>query len=608
MPDIEPERTHEPVPPWRDRASAAFRTLAIIARTRPALAASIAGLTILAALLPPAALYVSKLLIDAVLAAIDSGLEADRSAALGWVIVEAAILAVLLVLRRLLVFLKARLHAELGYTVARLILDKASHLSLARIEEPHVQEMLIHAKQFAAARPYSLVMRGFDVLQSSVTLLSIIILLAAAAPWLIILMLVGGLPAFIGNLRFSGDAYRFYTARSPQMRERNYLESLVTNEAAARERLHYGFGEALLGRFSQLFHDMHDGDRKLQGRQAVIASLLAILGSVIFLGGKLWIVWVTIAGRFSLGQMTMLIGLLKQGQNGVNSLLSAVTGSIEDVLYVTRLFILLDLEDGRPGGQSTCGPVPGDGLRFIDVSFQYPGAERPAVDSVSFHLPPGTRLGLVGVNGSGKTTLIKLAAGLYQPDKGEVRLDGLSLTEWAPEAIATRVGVMFQPHVNFKFSVRDNVEAGTGMSAMSTSEMKRALEAGFATELVAELESGVDTRLSKRFPEGVDLSGGQWQRLAIARAHANADADILILDEPTAALDAEAEAAFMARPLAPGRSLILISHRLSNLRAADMILLLEKGQIKETGTHKNLLKAGGAYAAMFALQAEPYRE
>lgn len=608
MPDIEPEHANEPVPPWRDRATAAYRTLAIIARTRPSLTAAIAGLTIVAALLPPAALYVSKLLIDAVLAAIDSGLEADRTAALRWVIVEAAILAVLLVLRRLLLFLKARLHAELGYTVARLILDKASQLSLARIEQPRVQEMLIHAKQFAAARPYSLIIRGFDVLQSAVMLLSITILLAATAPWLIILMLVGGLPAFIGNLRFSGNAYRFYTARSPQMRERNYLESLVTNEASARERLHYRFSEPLLGRFSQLFHDMHDGDRKLQGRQAIIASMLGILGSVIFLGGKLWIVWVTIAGRFSLGQMTMLIGLLKQGQNGVNSLLSAVTGSIEDILYVTRLFSLLDLEDGRPGGQSTCGPVPGDGLRFIDVSFQYPGAERPAVDSVSFHLPPGTRLGLVGVNGSGKTTLIKLAAGLYQPDKGEVRLDGLSLTEWAPDALAKRVGVMFQPHVNFKFSVRDNVEAGIGLSAMSASEMERSLEAGFASELVDGLEGGIETRLSKRFPEGVDLSGGQWQRLAIARAHANAEADILILDEPTAALDAEAEAAFMARPLAPGRSLILISHRLSNLRTADRIILLKQGQIEETGTHEGLLKAGGAYAAMFALQAEPYRE
>lgn len=607
MPDPETAIADDPVPPWRDRVSAAARTLAIIARTRPGLTTAIAVLTIIAALLPPAALYISKLLIDAVVAAIDTGLDADRMMALRWVVVEAAILAVLLVVRRLLLFQKARLHAELGFAVARLILDKASRFSLARIELPRVQEMLIHAKQFAAARPYALVVRGFDVLQAAVTLISITALLAASAPWLIILMLLGGLPVFIGNLRFSGDAYRFYTARSPQMRERNYLESLVTNEAAARERLHYGLGDALLGRYSGLFRDMYHGDQTLQGRQALIGSLLGVLGSAIFLGGKLWIVAVTIAGRFSLGQMTMLIGLLKQGQNAVNALLGAFTGSYEDILYVTRLFALLDLEEGRTAGTLSAGPAPGDGLRFEAVSFAYPGAPGPALDRVSFHLAPGTRLGLVGINGSGKTTLVKLASGLYQPDAGRVMLDGLSLAEWEPAALARRIGVMFQPHVNFKLSVRDNIEAGIGLSALSPDAMERALASGLATELVGSLAEGVETRLSKRFAEGVELSGGQWQRLAMARAHANEDADILILDEPTAALDAEAEAAFMATPLAPGRSLILISHRLSNLRTADQIILLEHGRIIEAGDHETLIGRGGAYADLFALQADPYR-
>ncbi|RKQ95379.1 ABC transporter ATP-binding protein [Maricaulis maris] len=607
MSDPDPDSVSEPVPPLRDRLSAAGRTLAIIAKTRPGLTLGISVLTVVAALLPPAALYVSKLLIDGVVAAIGSGLEADRNAALRWVVVEAGLLAVLLVVRRGLVFQKARLHAELGFAVARLILDKANRFALAQIEHPRVQEMLIHAKQFAAARPYGLIVRGFDSLQAGVTLISIIALLAASAPWLILLMLVGGLPAFLGNLRFSGDAYRFYTARSPQMRERNYLESLVTNEAAARERLHYGLGDPLLGRFSDLFNDMHDGDRRLQGRQAVIGSLLGIGGSAIFLGGKLWIVVATIAGRFSLGDMTMLIGLLKQGQNAVNALLAAFTGSHEDLLYVTRLFALLDLDEGRTAGLATEGPTPGDGLRFENVSFAYPGASTRALDRVSFQLAPGTRLGLVGVNGSGKTTLVKLAAGLYRPDTGRVLLDGLDLAEWDPAALSRRIGVMFQPHVNYKLSVRDNVESGIGLATLSPDAMDRALAAGLARELVDELENGVETRLSKRFAEGVELSGGQWQRLAMARAHANEAADILILDEPTAALDAEAESAFMARPLAPGRSLILISHRLSNLRTADLIILLDQGCVAEVGDHETLIGQGGAYANLFALQADPYR-
>lgn len=607
MPASDTDSQGEPVPSWQERISAAGRTLAIIGRTRPGLTTGIAVLTVIAALLPPAALYVSKLLIDGVLAAIESGLEADRAAAMRWVVIEAIILAVLLIIRRWLVFQKARLHAELGFAVARLILDKANRFSLAKIELPRVQEMLIHAKQFAAARPYGLIMRGFDTLQALVTLISITALLAASAPWLIAVMLVAGLPAFIGNLRFSGDAYRFYTARSPQMRERNYLESLVTNEAAARERLHYGLGKPLMERFTDLFDGMHAGDRRLQGRQAIIGSALGVLGSAIFLGGKVWIVAVTIAGRFSLGQMTMLIGLLKQGQNAVNGLLGAFTGSYEDVLYVTRLFALLDLEEGRTQGRQIVGPIPGDGLRFEQVGFAYPGASSPALRDVSFHLPPGTRLGLVGINGSGKTTLVKLAAGLYRPDTGRVLLDGLDLGEWEPAALANRIGVMFQPHVNYKLSVRDNVEAGLGLETLSPDAMDRALAAGLAQDLVADLPTGIDTRLSKRFAEGVELSGGQWQRLAMARAHANEAADILILDEPTAALDAEAEAAFMARPLAPGRSLILISHRLSNLRSADQIILLEAGQVVEAGDHESLMAQGGSYAAMFELQADAYR-
>ncbi|WP_416374893.1 ATP-binding cassette domain-containing protein [Maricaulis sp.] len=263
-------------------------------------------------------------------------------------------------------------------------------------------------------------------------------------------------------------------------------------------------------------------------------------------------------------------------------------------------------EGGRPG-VAVSGPLPGDGLRFDRVSFTYPGGPSPALSDVSFHLSPGTRLGLVGVNGSGKTTLVKLAAGLYRPDRGRVTLDGLDLTEWDPVVLAGRIGVMFQPHVNYKLSVRDNVEAGVGLQDLAPGAMDRALAAGLADGLVKDLPDGVATRLSKRFAEGVELSGGQWQRLAMARAHANETADILILDEPTAALDAEAEAAFMARPLAPDRSLILISHRLSNLRTADQIILLERGRISEAGDHDALMALAGSYATLFDLQADPYR-
>jgi ABC-type multidrug transport system fused ATPase/permease subunit len=595
-----------PRPPRGQGLRHAWRTLDMVARARPLLILGIAAVTILVALLPPLALYVSKLIIDSVVLAIDTGAAADRETALVWVAVESAILAVLLAGRKIQTFAKNQLHAGLGFIVADHILAKSDRFSLAQIEDPDIQEKIILARQYAAARPYSLINRIFEVGQFALTLVSILALLLATAPWLVLLVVAGGLPVFIGNLRFSGDAYRFYTGRTPQMRERSYLEGLVTQEAPARERLHFGLGAALRQRFTDLFETLHGEDTRHKARKTFIGALLGLVGAAVFLGGKLWIVAVTIGGAFTLGQMTMLIGLLKQGQAGVNSLLLSFSGSYEDVLYIANLYTLLDMEEDRPVGGADAGPRPGEGLVFDQVSFRYPGQKRPALDAVSFHLKPGMRLGIVGANGSGKTTLVKLAAGLYRPAAGRVTLDGLDLEAWNPDTLRRRLGVLFQPHVNYKLTVRDNILAGAGFDADTPqAEIERALDEGLARSVVEELPGGLDARLSKRFPEGLDLSGGQWQRLAMARACLNDKADILILDEPTAALDPEAEAAVMARDL-KGKSLVLISHRLANLRSADEILVLEKGRLVERGDHKALMAKGGRYAELFALQAEAY--
>ena len=596
----------DPRPARLDSVRQAARTLKLAAEARPVLVAVIAVLTIVAALLPAAALYVSKLIIDGVVTAIDTGNVADRQTALVWVGVESGLLALLLAARRGLVFFKGQLHAGIGFVVSARILDKADSFSLAQIEDPDIQEKLVLARQFSASRPYSLINRVFDLAQHALTLASLMALLVASAPWLILLVIVGGLPVFVGNLRFSGDAYRFYTGRTPQMRERNYLEGLITQEGTARERLHFGQGDELKARFKSLFDELHGDDTALKQRQALYGTLLGLAGSAVFLGGKVWIVAVTIAGAFSLGQMTMLIGLLKQGQAGVNNVLTAFSGTYEDVLYVTNLYELLDTHAVRAPGRATAGPDPSDGLRFEAVSYRYPGQKRAALDAVTFQLKPGMRMGIVGANGSGKTTLVKLATGLYAPDSGRVTLDGLDLADWDSGALRRRLGVLFQPHVNYKLSVRDNILAGTGWRATRDAQIERALDAGLARSVVEDLPGGLDARLSKRFPDGLELSGGQWQRLAMARALVNEDADILILDEPTAALDPAAEAAFLDEER-PGQSLILISHRLSNLRNADLILVLEKGRPVAMGDHASLMQAGGLYAELFELQAGAYR-
>ncbi|WP_417491569.1 ABC transporter ATP-binding protein [Maricaulis sp.] len=596
-----------PVPGLATGARHAWRTFSLTWKTSPGLTLLIGVLTLFVALLPALALYLSKLVIDGVVTAMDSASPADRDLALLWVTAEAAALAVLLAARRILVFYKTRLHAELGFAVTSIILRKSAALSLAQVEDAAVQQQLLLARQYAASRPYNLVNRLFDGAQQALTLVSVAALLWGFSPWLFVLVVAGGLPLFIGNLRFAGTAYRFYTGRSPQMRERSYLESLVTTEAAARERLHFGFGDELLRRYGDLFKSLHGDDTALHARQAWIAAGLGVLSSAVFLGGKVWIVWVTIGGAISLGQMTMLVGLLKQGQTNVSSLMAAFNGVVEDLLYVANLFAVMELpEEDRTSG-ATEGPDPADGLRFEAVSFSYPGRKRPALDRVSFHLPHGARLGIVGANGSGKTTLVKLVTGLYTPDSGRVMLDGLDLRQWQRAALSRRLGVMFQPFMNYKLSARDNIAAGLALAETDEARIMAAARLGLAEELIGELPAGLDTRLSRHFIDGHDLSGGQWQRLAMARAYLNDEADILILDEPTAAMDPAAEAEFMQRPL-NGKSVILISHRLSNLRDADQIIVLDKGKLVEAGTHDALMALGGLYAGLFDSQADPYRE
>lgn len=601
------ETVASPVPGLATGARYAWRTFRLTWSTSRGLTLLIAAMTVFVALLPALALYLSKLVIDGVVTAMDSASPADRDMALLWVAAEAGALAVLLAARRVLVFYKTRLHAELGFAVTSLILGKSAALSLSQVEDAAIQQQLLLARQYAASRPYNLVNRLFDGGQQALTLVSVAALLWGFSPWLFVLVVAGGLPLFIGNLRFAGTAYRFYTGRSPQMRERSYLESLITTEAAARERLHFGFGDELLRRYGDLFESLHSADSALHARQAWIAAALGVLSSAVFLGGKVWIVWVTIGGAISLGQMTMLVGLLKQGQTNVSALMAAFNGVVEDLLYVANLFEVMELpEEDRTSG-AIAGPDPDDGLRFDAVTYSYPGRKRPALDGVSFHLPHGARLGIVGANGSGKTTLVKLATGLYAPDSGRVMLDGLDLRQWQRSALARRLGVMFQPFMNYKLTARDNIAAGLALAETDEAEILKAARLGLAEELIAELPAGLDTRLSRHFVDGQDLSGGQWQRLAMARAYLNEEADILILDEPTAAMDPAAEAEFMQRPL-DGKSVILISHRLSNLRTADQIIVLEKGRLTEAGTHDALIAQGGLYAQLFETQADPYRE
>lgn len=568
----------------------------------------IAGLSVLIALAPALAAWLAKEMIDAVVAAAgDPASPALRNAALGWAAAEAGVLGALIMLRRVLGYYKTVLHAELGFTVGQVLFTKTAALDLATLERAEVQQQITLARQSAASRPFSLINRVIDAGQFIVTLISFVVLLATFSPWLVAILALGGLPLFLGELRFSEAAFRFYTGRTPDMRARSYLEGLLVSAGASAERIHTGATQAIRERHAALFTALFSEDRQRMGRRAFLGAALIAVSTAIFIGGKLWVVWTAALAAITLGQMTLFIALLKQGQNTATSLLASFSGAYEDLLYASNLYALLDREEPRPSGALTEGPVPGDGYRLEEVVFQYPGSDRISLAGVDLHIPAGQHLGVVGANGSGKSTLIKLLIGLYTPTSGRILLDGAPLQDWDRTALLNRTAALFQPFQRYAFTARDNISLGAGLGAVDEAVIADAARRGMADTVIAQLPGGLDTQLSRQQLDGHELSGGEWQRLAIARAMVRSGADVLILDEPTSALDPDAEAALIEEVAKSGATLILVSHRLSNLRAVEQIIVLDRGRIVEAGAHDALLASGGRYAKLFAKQAGFYR-
>jgi len=585
----------------------AARTLRLAWSASPRLLLGIALVTTAVATAPVLAAFLGKLIIDGVITAIETGLAADRTMVLVWVAAETAVLSGLFASRRLLAFLKRLLHAEIGFRVSCLIHAKTTALDLETIERPDIQQLVVMARQNAAQRPYSLVNRSFDAFQYIVTVVSLSALLWTFSPLILLVIVAAGLPLFLGELRFSSHKFRFYLGRTPEMRARSYLETLMAGDIEATERIHSQANDALSHRYRDLFTRLFHEDRRMQSRQTAISLGLIGASTVIFVGGQIWVAWATLVGTITLGQMTMFAALLKQGQNTVTAFLTTMSGSYEDLLYMSKLFELLDVDEGRSRGRATYGPEPGDGYRLKGVSFSYPNGTRPALSAIDLHIPAGRRLGIVGANGSGKTTLVKLLTGLYLPSDGTITLDGLPLQDWAPEALYARTAVMFQPYQRYNFTVAENIAMGEGLRVDDPDRLTEAARRGFADGLVADLPDGLGTRLSRQFLEGRELSGGQWQRLALSRAMLRVSADTLILDEPTAALDPETEADLIAGLDGSRRTTILISPRLANLVAAEEVVVLDRGAVAEQGTHRELLARTGIYRSMFDRQAAFYR-
>ncbi|MEH2203858.1 MAG: ABC transporter ATP-binding protein [Nostoc sp.] len=589
------------------------RAVSLVWTTSRSLTIFLASLTLVAGLLPAAISYISKLIVDAVVFASQVNSQSNGSVniypSLFYVGLEAIAVILLAGSQRGIIICQSLLRALMGQRVNVLILEKALTLDLRQFEDSEFYDKLTNARREASVRPLSLVNRTFGLVQNALSLITYGILLVNFSVWAVVVLILAAMPVFIAETKFAGEAFRLFSWRAAETRQQHYLENLLAREDFVTEVKLYQLGEMLLGRYRSLFEQLYGEDRDLTLRRGLWGYLLSLVSTGAFYLAYAWIVLETVLGKISLGDMTMYLTVFRQGQSTFSNALTSIGGMYEDNLYLSNLYDFLEEEVPKSWGKATIGLNPQDGIRFENVSFTYPGSSKPALRNISLHLKPREKLAIVGENGSGKTTLIKLLTRLYTPDSGRIFLDGLDLQEWDVDVLRRRVGVIFQNFVRYQFTVGENIGVGDVEHLENKTQWKTAAEKGMAQSFIDQLPQSFQTQLGRWFKGGQELSGGQWQKIALSRAFMRSQADILVLDEPTSAIDAQAEFEIFNhfRAITQNQMVLLISHRFSTVRMADKILVIENGEVIEQGTHEELLQLGGRYAKLFLLQAAGYQ-
>jgi ATP-binding cassette subfamily B protein len=595
--------------PWirslRESLQHVRATLRLVWGASRAMTIGLALLTVVASVVPLAIGWGGKRIVDAIIAH-------DRDATLAWVGFELGAVVVQVSTQRGLALLRGILGARLGVDVNVAILARATAMSLRDFEDSETYDSLTRARREASSRPVALVTEAFSLVQNAFTLVGWAALLFRWSPLAAGLLVLAAIPSTIAEMRTSKQMFRLRNWRSPETRRLIYYEHVLANDEHAKEVKLFDLARLFLGRYEELAERFYDEDRKLAVRRAALSHGLSLLATLVFYGTYASMAVGAAAGLLTLGSMTLYVTAFRSGQSSLSAVLGAIGSIYEHNLYMSNLFkFLARPSEAAPGVAPAAGDVVRDekGIRFEDVSFTYDGKSVPALDGVSLFIPAGESVALVGENGAGKTTFVKLLARLYEPSRGRILLDGRDLRTYDEGALRRRLGVVFQDFAQYQLPAAENVGVGSVQHLDDEPRLERAMVRGGARDVIDALPAKGKTQLGRWFKDGTELSGGQWQKIALARAFMREEADMLVLDEPTAALDAKAEHAVFERfrELAEGRTTIVISHRFPTVRMADRILVLEQGKVVEEGTHASLVAAHGRYAKMFELQAEGYR-
>jgi ATP-binding cassette subfamily B protein len=489
------------------------------------------------------------------------------------------------------------------------VMEQAAQLDLTTYENPVFYDRLERARVQATDRLAMIQLMG-RLFQQVITTLTFSIALVVASPWLVLLMAFGVLPSFVGETHYAFLGYAKNFRQTPAKRQMDYLRQVAGSREGAKEVKLFGLNKFFTSRFQALAHQIYVEDVALSRSKLIVGGLLGVIGTLGYYGAYVYVIWRTLHGAYDIGYFTFLTAAIQQASSNLQQVFSTASGIADQALFLTDLIAFFDMKptvNSNPNGLPAPKPIQ-RGFEFRNVSFTYPGTDRTVLKNFSLTLSPGERIALIGENGQGKTTVVKLITRLYDPTEGQILLDGIDLREYSLEDLHRQIGVIFQDFMRYEMTARENIAVGRIDQPHQQSDIESAAQKSLADTVVSKLSDGYDQMLGRRFEGGVELSGGEWQKIALARAYLR-DAQLLILDEPTAALDARSELEVFERfaELTEGKMALLISHRFSTVRMADRIVVLSGGRLIEEGNHQQLMATNGVYAGMFEMQAASYR-